>query len=565
MTGRPAVLQAVFPNNVALGPLPSDSSTWSELVDTSTRPTTVRASREWDDESVPSGGTRSYRVKAVNSTGTGPVSNVVTATAMFPEFKLLSANVARQAVLMSTNSLIDPNSKPNKSAFTLKVESSPITIKSVSHPTVNTQLTFGLDTTRTFRPGERVTVSYRRPSTNPLQDIVGVAMTEFTDFPAVNDLPAAAPAAPTNVALSPGVAAGSITLTWDAAWFNGSPITHYEVFIGTGAWSRVDGDAGARRHTFTGLTLGNTHSFGVRAVNGIGNGAARRIEGTVAQSKLAFRLSMNRWGIRRGGEGTKVTLGITGYHRSYPISEPITFNLTWNGNPVNEAPLHADNPTTITIPAGQVSASVTLRAAADSDGADKVYNERVHHPLVATTPDGVFTVQNSDGIAVHDNEPEPAVSLEAPDSVLEGEDFHLTVRMTHRLENDADVRFGFNNPSRYSWNLTGLPDPRVITIPQGDLTATLGPLRKLDNDEKDGVTKVGFLLKKNRDEPWKLHNSGQSIYVDDDETPESERRRDRTTPAIFSGDNNAEEGTASFGFGVSIHPDPAPGQTITVD
>ena len=274
---------------------------------------------------------------------------------------------------------------------------------------------------------------------------------------------------------------------------------------------------------------------------------------------------MNRWGIRRGGEGTKVTLGITGYHRSYPISEPITFNLTWNGNPVNEAPLHADNPTTITIPAGQVSASVTLRAAADSDGADKVYNQRVHHPLVATTPDGVFTVQNSDGIAVHDNEPEPAVSLEAPDSVLEGEDFHLTVRMTHRLENDADVRFGFNNPSRYSWNLTGLPDPRVITIPQGDLTATLGPLRKLDNDEKDGVTKVGFLLKKNRDEPWKLHNSGQSIYVDDDETPESERRRDRTTPAIFSGDNNAEEGTASFGFGVSIHPDPAPGQTITVD
>ena len=120
-------------------------------------------------------------------------------------------------------------------------------------------------------------------------------------------------------------------------------------------------------------------------------------------------------------------------------------------------------------------------------------------------------------------------------------------------------------PNGNSWNLTGLPDPRVITIPQGDLTATLGPLRKLDNDEKDGVTKVGFLLKKNRDEPWKLHNSGQSIYVDDDETPESERRRDRTTPAIFSGDNNAEEGTASFGFGVSIHPDPAPGQTITVD
>ena len=53
---------------------------------------------------------------------------------------------------------------------------------------------------------------------------------------------------------------------------------------------------------------------------------------------------MNLWGIHRGGGPTKVTLGFTGHHRAYPLTEPITFDLTWNGQPVNEAPLHADNP-----------------------------------------------------------------------------------------------------------------------------------------------------------------------------------------------------------------------------
>ena len=53
-----------------------DPSTWSELVDTSRQAMPLRASRKWDEESVPRGGTRSYRVKAVNSPETGPVSNV---------------------------------------------------------------------------------------------------------------------------------------------------------------------------------------------------------------------------------------------------------------------------------------------------------------------------------------------------------------------------------------------------------------------------------------------------------------------------------------------------------
>ena len=70
------------------------------------------------------------------------------------------------------------------------------------------------------------------------------------------------------------------------------------------------------------------------------------------------------WGIRRGGEGTPVTLSVG----DGPFRGTQTFTLHWNGNPVNQAPLHADNPTTMVLPAGQTQVTVQLRAAADADG-----------------------------------------------------------------------------------------------------------------------------------------------------------------------------------------------------
>ena len=86
----------------------------------------------------------------------------------------------------------------------------------------------------------------------------------------------------------------------------------------------VDGGTAARRHTVTGLAIGSTHKFDVRAVNGIGNGADAEVNVTVAESKLKFRLSMNLWGIRRGDGPAEVVLGFTGHHRAYPLTGPIT-------------------------------------------------------------------------------------------------------------------------------------------------------------------------------------------------------------------------------------------------
>ncbi len=76
----------------------------------------------------------------------------------------------------------------------------------------------------------------------------------------------------------------------------------------------------------------------------------------------------------------------------------------------------------------------------------------------------------------------------------EGEAFQLTLRMSHRLEDDAAVGFGVSNPSRARWNLSGVPNPPVITIPGGDVVATTSPIRKPDDEEKDGDTEVTFVL-----------------------------------------------------------------------
>ncbi len=364
-----------------------------------------------------------------------------------------------------------------------------------------------------------------------------------------------------------------VQVSWDrpikiAGGESGGIIAEYQYRYRSsgGAWSDWAATHQQQRAvTVTDLDNGTEYEFQARAKNHRQRVGPDGPTGT-ATPVARYRANLSVWGIRRGGGPTKATLTVT----NGPFDEDRTYTIHWNGQPTNQGLLHSDNPTTVTLPAGHIHARGNLRAAADDDGPNKVYNREVEHPLVYKE-NGTEVVRTKPGdlwdgnLSVHDNEEEPSISLEMPESVLEGNDFHLVARMTHRLEEDANVPFSVNNPSRHSWTLTGVPDPPVVQIPQGELEGRVGPFRKPDNDEKDGVTKLGFLLAKKRDDPWKLHGSHREVYVDDDETPESERRRDRTTPLVFSGDNNATEGDEKMTFGVSIHPDPAHGQTVTVD
>ena len=67
---------------------------------------------------------------------------------------------------------------------------------------------------------------------------------------------------------------GGMILGWKApADDGGSDITHYEFRVDDGDWGQVPGDATTFETTVSGLTNGQTYAFGVRAVNGVGEGA----------------------------------------------------------------------------------------------------------------------------------------------------------------------------------------------------------------------------------------------------------------------------------------------------
>ena len=77
---------------------------------------------------------------------------------------------------------------------------------------------------------------------------------------------------------------GQVTLNWEAASDNGSPIEWYEYRQASGSvWTTVSGGGSARAKTVTGLTNGTAYTFEVRAKNGVGYGPAASKSATPAR------------------------------------------------------------------------------------------------------------------------------------------------------------------------------------------------------------------------------------------------------------------------------------------
>ena len=243
---------------------------WTQLVASQT-------SRRYS-HTVPAGATRYYRVSAINSAGTSPESNVASASAMDTAPGVTGAEIRTNAriVRLFFDEAPVSTSTPAASAFTVKVEGNARTPTTAVILTSPDQIQLIL--ADAVRPGETVTVSYTKPGTNPLQDAAGTETASFTDFPVANNLPATAPEAPGNLAASPGTNAGTMDLTWDTPWANGSDITKFQVRHAEGSspggtWGDIDGSgATTTSHTVTGLTDGTQYIFQVRAVNGEGEG-----------------------------------------------------------------------------------------------------------------------------------------------------------------------------------------------------------------------------------------------------------------------------------------------------
>ncbi|MXX41058.1 MAG: fibronectin type III domain-containing protein, partial [Gemmatimonadetes bacterium] len=129
--------------------------------------------------------------------------------------------------------------------------------------------------------------------------------------------PAGRPGMP---ALTASEGDGQVALNWTAADANGSAITRYEMQSRVAAsghgwpgWSAVSGGSAARDTTITGLTNDTEYEFAVRAVNGVGTGAAAAQKATpqAAATTIAVSFGAAAYQATEGGEAVAVSVGLS--------------------------------------------------------------------------------------------------------------------------------------------------------------------------------------------------------------------------------------------------------------
>ena len=227
---------------------------------------------------------------------------------------------------------IDANSIPDKSAFEVKIAGTAVGVASAIATAVDTRVNLVLDSNP--RPGDTITVSYAVPGTNPLQDSSENPVAAFTDEAVANNLAATAPDAPGNLAASAGTVDGTMELTWDTPWANGSDITEFEVRYAAGTsvpptttWDDITGSgATTTSHTVTGLTPGTEYTFEVRAVNGIGNGAEASVTETASDTTAPTLDGASTYTVG-GGTGISLDFSETIDGTSIPAASAFTVKI----------------------------------------------------------------------------------------------------------------------------------------------------------------------------------------------------------------------------------------------
>ena len=222
-----------------------------------------------------SGHTRHYRVSAINGAGTGPVSNEAVGTAENSAPGISRPLVQAHdpsTVIVPLDEDIDTTSLPDKSAFTVKVEGNDRAVTSLAAYATNRGVRLGLASP--VRPGEAVTVSYAKPTMNPLKDAAGNETASVTDVHVGNLLPAIRPDGPTDLTAE-GVSTTRIDLSWSApAYDGGADVTGYIIEVSTDRgimWTDLVADTGTTdtAYSHTGLTAGAMRTYRVSSINAV--------------------------------------------------------------------------------------------------------------------------------------------------------------------------------------------------------------------------------------------------------------------------------------------------------
>ena len=171
---------------------------------------------------------------------------------------------------------LDPNSVPNTSAFTVKVDGIQRAVTAVDFVEVFSSLAVELNLDPVVRTGETVTISYEPPSTNAIRDLAGNEAGALTDVSVDNFLPITAPEKITTLKATAG--SGSVTLEWEPPFNGGSALrrTTYNLQPGhpDGFFTAIPdsrpGEDNERSYTFENLSPGTTYTFRLRVANGQG-------------------------------------------------------------------------------------------------------------------------------------------------------------------------------------------------------------------------------------------------------------------------------------------------------
>ena len=336
-----------------------------------------------------------------------------------------------------------------------------------------------------------------------------------------------APGTPGNLQATVGNT--EVTLAWNAAPDNGSnSITKYQVRHEQGssvspgvAWTDVAGGDGARTHTVTGLTTGTEYTFEVRAVNGVGDGAAATVTQTTVLPTWELTLTdsngINVTHLTEGGASATVTVRIT---NGVTFSTAQTVTLEWDGlalDTINRI-RGAGGASAITIPPGQSSG--TLVISAPDPGGVATYAPPRTAPLRGMH--GANPIGGIDLTLRDDDEPPVATLTANPSQVSEGG--------TIEVEISLNPAFGAHATSTLKLVVTDAdgalvaPLPSEVEFDSGELTHALA-LTAADNAvEDDGAREVTVALVANPDaSPYTLGEpSSVTVTVLDNDTSPSE-------------------------------------------
>ena len=488
---------------------------------------TVSQTSNRHSHTVASGVTRHYRVAAINDVGTGPWSNVASATAVDTAPGVLNGAILRNSdgltVYLEFDEALVSTSSPATTAFTVKVQDATRSLDSVGVVSPFLALTLSSPA----KPGETVTVSYTKPGTNPLQDVAGHETASFTDLPVNNRLAPAAPDAPVDFTASAtttslgAVGVGKMGLVWTAPWANDSAIEKYQVRHAPGAsassadWEDIPGSgAGTTSHVLSGLDPATQYTFEVRAVNRIGPGASATA--TAKTEPPAWELTLTDSNgnpvteLTEGGASATATVRIT---NGATFSTDQTLDLKHGAFTLANGPIRGNgNATAITIPANASSGSLVIRAP--QEGGD-FYQPRFTNPLTATHA-GV-EIGRID-LAFVDDEPMPQATIsQAPAAVDEGENIEFEITLTPALSKAIFVNFAVADADGA---LSGTPPTSTrFAINQKKLTVRLAAAENMT--QSDGAREVTFALALNADAPYYTLGTPSTVTVTvrDDDTP----------------------------------------------